>query len=194
MTKTKHIAHESNIDVGPRQVAEVSVPKHEKSPDLVNTILFSNVINDLIVIAFLIWIFRRFNLIGFIVKKRDEIAEKIHNVEEEKNIKENQLQKTKDKVKNVNQEVNRMIDEGDQVANSVSERIIEDAEVQAATMQKKAHGLVENESKAAENKVMNEVTSASFAVADQIIRESIDDRLHQKYIDEFIDNIESYKV
>ena len=46
----------------------------------------------------------------------------------------------------------------------------------------------------ASNRVVEEVTNAAFIIAEQHIKEAVDDRLHQKYINEFIENLDNVKV
>lgn len=183
--------HKVNIEHTNTQTAQVI---HGETPGVFDTILFSNIINVLFVIVFFIWLFRKFNLLSFIAKKRDEIMETLKNLEEERRIKQNNLEQTKIKVQNVNQEITKILDEGGHVAESVSERIIKEAEEEAADMQKKAHALIETERKVASNQVVQEVSTAAFVIAEKHIREAVDDRLHDKYINEFIENLDNLKV
>lgn len=161
--------------------------------EFIELIFFSNIINFIIVIVFFIWLFRKFNIFNFIYKKRDEIVQTIKNYEQERKLKEHQLEVTKNKVKNVEQETEKIIDDGEEIAENLSERIIEEAEKEAANMQKKAHFTIESERKIAENEIMSEVTEAAFAIAEVKINEAIDSRMHQRYIDNFIDNLEKLK-
>ncbi len=159
-----------------------------------DTIMFSNIINVLIVILFFIWLFRKFNLLSFISKKREGILQKIKNLEEERLFRQNQLKQTKTRVQNVAQEIHKLVDEGEHVAESISERIISEAEEEATGLQKKAHSILESEGKVASIQLTREVTTAAFVVAEQHIKDAINDSLHQKYINEFIDNLDNVKV
>ena len=159
--------------------------------EIVNVILFSNVINLFIVIIFLVWLFRKYNLLSYFYKKRDEIIELLKNLEQDRKTKESQLEATKTKVKNADQEVSKLTDDGEQVAEGISVRIIEEAEKEAASMQKKAQLTVESERKVATNEVIQEITTAAFATAETQINKSIDERLHRKYINDFINNLEN---
>lgn len=153
-------------------------------------IVFSNVINDIVVIMFFVWLFRKFNLLSFIGKKRKSIIEKLISLEHDKRLKESQLEITRERVKNIDKEVAKIKDDGEQVAAQISERIVEEAEKEAANMQKKAHLAIESEQKIATNEVLQEVATSAFTLAEAKINESIDENLHKKYIDNFIDNLE----
>jgi len=157
----------------------------------INIILHSNLLNFIIVIIFLIWVIRKANLSELIAKKQAEIAEMIKNAIEEKNIKQNQLLTTKTKVANVKQEALKIIDEGEQVANNLSESIIDDAEKQAEDMYKKAVLSVNNEKQMVFSEVRSKITGAAFYIAEEHIKQAIDERLHRKYIDEFINDLDT---
>jgi hypothetical protein len=111
-------ATEVNTEHTTGMLAQQEIPQHEAS-GIFETILYSNIINLLIVILFLVWIFRKFNLLSGLAKKRDEILETIKNLDEEKRIKKNNLEQTKTKIKNVNQEIEKIIDEGEHIADSI---------------------------------------------------------------------------
>ncbi|HSA07394.1 MAG TPA: hypothetical protein P5556_09465 [Candidatus Gastranaerophilales bacterium] len=176
------------------QVAKITTPEHSQDVNIIDTIMFSNVINVIIVIALIIWLMRKFNLLAILAKRRDEVLEIIKNFNQDRMVKQHQLEQTKNKVKNINQEVLKIMDEGEHVAESLSERIIMDAEEEASYMHKKAHSMIETERKMASNLVMQDVTNAAFKIAEIHIKEAIDERLQQKYINEFIDNLDRLKV
>lgn len=157
---------------------------------IINTILNSNVFNFAIVVAFVVWIIKKVDLASLIAKKCAEIAEIIKNAEEEKQIKLNHLEITRNKVSNLNQEVIKIATEGEQVAKKLSESILEDAQKQSEELHRKAVASVENEKQVVSGEVMTKITSAAFYIAEEHIKQAIDDRLHRKYIDEFIDGLD----
>lgn len=158
--------------------------------ELIKTIVFSNIINDIIVLVFIIWLVRKFNLLSFIGKRRGDVIGTIKDLEREKKLKEQQLEQTKNRVKNVDQEVAKMHDDAEKIADELSEKIVEEAEKEAVSMQKKAQLTIESERKVATNEVIKEITGSAFALAEVKINQAIDSRLHQKYIDNFINNLE----
>jgi len=168
------------------------VNTHPANPETstINVILHSNLLNFLIVIIFLIWVIRKVNLSAIIAKKQNEIAELIKNAVDAKKIKQNQLLVTKTKVSNVKQEVSKIIDEGEQVAKNISESILDDGEKQAEDMHKKAVISVGNQKQMVSADVRTKITGAAFYIAEEHIKQAIDERLHRKYIDEFIDNLD----
>ena len=178
----------------PGQMREMSlVDTHPKNTDnsAINVILHSNLLNFIIVIIFLIWVIRKANIVSLIAKKQKEIAELIKNAIDEKKIKQNHLLVIKNKVSNVKQEVIKIIDEGEQVANNISESILNDADKQAEDMHKKAVISVGNEKQMVSSEVTAKITGAAFYIAEEHIKQAIDERLHRKFIDEFINNLDA---
>jgi F0F1-type ATP synthase membrane subunit b/b' len=157
----------------------------------INIILNSNLLNFIIVIVFLIWVIRKANLSTLITQKQNEIVESIKNAEDEKKIKQNHLLVTKTKVSNVKQEVLKIIDEGEQVASNISESILDDADKQSEDMNKKAAASIKNEKQVVSGEVMTKIMGAAFYISEEHIKQAIDERLHRKYIDEFINNLDS---
>ena len=176
------------------EVAQLSTPEPHNTNNIIDTILFSNLINIIIVVVFFVWLFRKYDLLSFLTKKREEIVEIIKNVKQERIAKTSQLEATKIKTQNVKQERIKIIDEGEQVAETISEKIIEDAEIEAAEMQKRAKLLIESEKQVAANEIIEEITNNSFIIAEQHIKQAIDDKMHQKHIDKFIESMEDLKV
>ena len=151
-----------------------------------NLILQSNLFNFIIVLAVVIWLIRKVDVASLIAKKQAEIAESIKNAEDEKKVKQNYLAVTKNKVANADQEVTKIIKEGEHIARNISESISEDAGKQAEELGKKAVISVENQKQVISGEVMTKITSAAFYVAEEHIKQSIDERLHYKFIDDFI--------
>jgi F-type H+-transporting ATPase subunit b len=182
---------ESNINTS--HIAEVV---HEKDSigQIIDTVMFSNVLNDLIMFAILIWLIRKYNIFSFISKIRGEIIGIIKDAEKEKTLKKNQLELTKLKVANLPQEINKILKDGANVAGNISKKIIEEASTEAREMENKARIIIENERNIASAEVVKEVTGAAFVMAEENIRRAIDDRMHKKFINEFVESLDSLKV
>ncbi len=162
--------------------------------NIMTYIFNSNVINFLIVFAFVVWLIKKVKLGEMIEKKCSEIAESIKNAEDEKKFKQNHLDATKIKVANVQQEITKIIDEGKQVANSLSFSIKKDTEEKSEDLHKKAVASLETEKQVISSEIMTQVANAAFYIAEEHIKQAIDDRLHRKYIDEFIENIPKQEI
>lgn len=157
--------------------------------NVLNLVLQSNLFNFLIVLVVVIWLIRKADVASLIAKKQAEIAESIKNAEDEKTVKQNYLAVTKNKVADADKEVTKIIDEGEHVARNISESISEEAGKQAEELHKKAVVSVENQKQIISGEVMTKITNAAFYVAEEHIKQSIDKRLHNKFINEFIEEM-----
>lgn len=173
-----------------QEMTLVHTRPEKESTGIMDTILYSNVVNFLIVVAFIVWAMKKANLAALLAQKQAEIAEMIKNAVDERQIKQNHLMVTKNKVANVEQETAKIIEEGRQVAENISESIREDAHKQAEDMHNKSAVSLENEKQLVSGEVMAKITGAAFYIAEEHIKKSIDERLHKKYIDDFINNLD----
>lgn len=173
-----------------KEMTLVHTSPEQQDTNFLNTVLYSNLFNFIIVVFFIFWVIKKANLAGLLAKKQAEISEMIKNAVDEKKIKQNHFFVTQSKVANIKQETDKIIDEGNQVACNISESIRIDAEKQAEDMNKKASASLENEKQLVLSEVSAKITGAAFYVAEEHIKQSIDDRLHKKFIDEFINNLD----
>lgn len=168
------------------------VNKHSENvkAEISDTILGSNVINFIIVLIFIAWVIKKANLAALIVKKQNEIIELVKNAEDEKRIKRNHFNDTRIKVANVNQEVTKILSEGEQVSKNLAENIREDANKQSEDMQKKAAASLENDKLVVSSELTSIISGAAFNIAENHIKKAIDERLHKKYIEEFVNSLD----
>jgi len=187
------ISTQNNMDLMPvRQMTIVKHPVEEHSSGGgVEYILDSNAINFILVIVFIVWIVKKNHLGSLIAKKQAEIADAINNAEAEKKNQLTELSITMGKVSNLNQETQKILDDNKKIAESLKNNILEDANKQSEDINKKAAMTVETQKQQASNEITSKITKAAFLIAEEHIKKAIDDRLHIKYIDEFIDNIET---
>ena len=183
-----------NLKYSPSQTKEITLVKNStdvSENNAMNIILHSNLLNFVIVVVLIVWVIKKAKISELLAKKQQEIAELIKNAAEEKKIKQNQLLVTKTKVSNVEQEVQKIVVEGEQIAGNLSESIISDAKKQAEDMHNKALISVGNEKQLVSRDVIEKITGAAFYIAEEHIKNSIDDRLHKKYIKEFIEDLDA---
>ena len=183
-----------NLKYSPSQTKEITLVKNStdvSENNAMNIILHSNLLNFVIVVVLIVWVIKKAKISELLAKKQQEIAELIKNAAEEKKIKQNQLLVTKTQVSNVEQEVQKIVVEGEQIAGNLSESIISDAKKQAEDMHNKALISVGNEKQLVSRDVIEKITGAAFYIAEEHIKNSIDDRLHKKYIKEFIEDLDA---
>ena len=154
----------------------------------------SNIINFILVIAFLAWVFRKYNVLSVISDRQNTISQKISNAEEDKARSETELTAVKEKAEKLDGEVQGIINEANGIAESLSGRIKNEITVGIEEIHKKSQKSLEIEKQVASNEVLKDISRVAFVIAEGHIKQAIDEKLHKKYIDEFIDNLDDLKV
>ena len=157
-------------------------------------IFSSNIFNFILVIIFLVWASKKTKVFSAIAETQNLIKRGITNSDEEKNKAESQFQAEKKKVEKVNDEVRIIIREANGIASSLADRILEEAEIQSKEMNQRAEKVIKAADKSASNEVARDISKAAFIIAEEHIKQAMDDKLHKKYIDEFINDLETLKV
>jgi|SRR5574344_30610 F-type H+-transporting ATPase subunit b len=157
-----------------------------------NIIVNSNTFNFIIFVAILVWIFQKINIKKIIASLQESIIEKINQAKEIKEKALNDLKNTEKSVENLASEIKEFKDNAEQNAEKIAGKILEDAEKQVVSIENNAKKVIEAE----ENKLVSILTKdtakASISSAEKkIISELKNDLgLHQKYIDDSIDELE----
>lgn len=167
---------------------------HHGEFDLVAYILHSNIINILFVAWFILWIFRKFDIISKIKEKRDTVAQIIAASEEEKSMAEDELQDAKSHVKNLDKEVRSVLLEAKNSAEAMYEKIKSDTKKRADEIQSSLERMSDAEKKSASEELSQKLTEEAFGVAEKHIKNSLTDEMHNKHINDFIDSLDEKKV
>jgi F-type H+-transporting ATPase subunit b len=161
---------------------------------LLEYIFESNIINFLIVFSFIVYLMVKFNLVGVIENKKNQIIKAIEDSKAKVETSKAELAESKNKVKNIDTEKNQIINEAQKVAKTLSEQIEEDALKKKEAIELKSEKTIEGEKQKAIKDVSIKVADAAFEVAKQHIIQSLDNKKQLELIDEFINNLEEIKV
>jgi len=154
----------------------------------------ANVINLILVVIFLYWICKKVDIFAGLNDKLNSIKLRLKNAEEDKRMSELELEATKKQVANADTTVSKIKKDAEEVANNLSKSIINETAIESANLEKNSERIIEGEREIASLQLTNSLTKAAFNIAENHIKQVIDDRLHKKYIDEFIDGLENLKV
>ena len=160
----------------------------------VSYILHSNVINMIFVFCFLVWMFKKANVLGILKNSQEKIKAKIVKAEEEKSTAQKNLQQAKENVKDLEEQVKKILFEAKNSAESIYEKIQNDTEEKVAEIQKNLNRMLEVEKKSATEEVVTHLSKEAYKLAKVKIKESLTDELHHKYINNFIDSLNEEKV
>lgn len=160
-------------------------------------ILNSNLINFFIFILILSVIIRKVKPFTAITDKQNEIASSIKNAEELKLQAEMQLDGAEKKLRRLEDEKNKIKLDIDEVATALSEKLIKEAHLEADNLSDKSKRTIGNDKNKAFVKLSNDVSKIALLVAEEHVIKSIEadgERLHKKFVDEFIENLDNLKA
>lgn len=162
--------------------------------DFVAYILHSNIINMFFVAWFIVWIFKKFKIVSLIENKRDDITQVIMASEDEKEFSEQELKDAKKHVKSLDKEVREILLEAKNSAEAMYTKIKSDTKKRTDEIHTSLDKMIESEKKSASEKLAHNLTESAFEVAESHIKRSLNDEMHNKYIDNFIDSLDEKKV
>ncbi|MDD3419093.1 MAG: hypothetical protein PHE78_00670 [Candidatus Gastranaerophilales bacterium] len=157
-------------------------------------ILHSNVINMVFVFCFIVWVFKKADVIGLLRSKQSQIKEVIAKAEEEKVHAQSTLQHAKENVKELENQVKTILLDAKDSAESLYSKIQKDAEQKVEEIDKNLEKMIDVEEKSAAEEVINGLSKEAYELATSKIKDSLTDELHHKYINNFIDSLDETKV
>ena len=92
-------------------------------------------------------------------------------------------------LQNARTEANQIVATAQKTATARSEEIVGEARAQAAALKQKAEADIAQERKKAVNEVKDEIGGIAMDIAGKVIEREINEKDHEKLIDEFISNV-----
>ncbi len=167
---------------------------NQGSMSFIDYIFHSNIINFIIVVAFLVWLNKVQKFTSIIDQRQEEISTKVLDSEESKRRAEFKLEQTKTQLCNSSEKIDAIVKDGKQVAKSLSSEIVIEAKKDAKELESKTEHVIDTKRTQAVSEIKIKITGAAFEIAREHIKQSLDDRMHQKFIDEFIESLDNLKV
>lgn len=175
------------------QAAE-HVATHSEHMSFLGYILHSNVINMIFVFCFLVWIAKKVDILGILKNSQEKIKETILKAEEEKATAQKNLQQAKENVKETEEQVKQILLDAKNSAESIYEKIQNDAKQKVEEVEKNLIRMVEVEKKSAAEEIVTHLSKEAYELATNKIKTVLNDELHHKYINNFIDSLDEEKV
>lgn len=158
------------------------------------TLVRSNLLNFILFILFFVWLFKKIDFSGFISKKRQEIIDSIKKSEEDKIKAKENLEKTQDSLKNIDEDVQKIIDDGKNTANLVKQQAEEKVIKEIKSIEEKTEKQLEANENKVKNEISKSVVSAAIAISKQHIISSLDEKTQKELIYKFIDELDNLEV
>ncbi len=159
-------------------------------------IIHSNTFNFVIFIAILAYICKKIDVSVIIAGIQEKIKKMIEDSKTAKSEAEANLVSAEEKVKHVNEEVETILQDAGSTAKKLSEKISEDTQKQVENIKKNAEKIIEAEEKVLYTKLMKKASLASLKTAETHIKNTLvnNEALHDKYINESIDNLDGLNL
>ncbi len=156
----------------------------------------TNLFNFIIFAGIIGYLFVKLDVIGSLEKGTQAVAEKIDNSKTAKEESETKLQTIEDKVANLENEINEIIEQSKNNAELVGGQIINDAEKSAENIKTNTLKLIENKTGVLKNDIMKRASLASVEVAREHIINELNNNydLHNKLIDESVESINGVEL
>ena len=160
--------------------------------DFWHLLLQSNIFNFIIVVAIIVYLFKKFNIKQKIEKLTNEIKSYVDESEKEKIDAEKELRNINNKIEKLPLEIDNINRSADNSVKSLSEKIHAETETQKQDILNNAERLLNLETKKFKSKLVNILSEKSVElVVENTIKQLNSNReLHKKYIDNAISELD----
>ena len=117
----------------------------------------------------------------------------INDAETSRKQAEVRMKEAEDRLAAVDQEMEALIQTARTESEVEKKRILEEAEGAVERLKKEARLSIQQELKKSQEILRKEVAETAVAIAEEIIREKITPEDHQRFVDEYLDNLEAPK-
>ena len=121
--------------------------------------------------------------------RREGIKDQLDDLERQKEEAQKQLAETKQKVSNLDADVERIMAEYVQMGEAARVRILDEARASAGKLQEQAKKNIEYEFASAKQQLMAEMADQAVATAEELIRKNIQDQDQERIIDEYLEKV-----
>ena len=161
-----------------------------------NLIVDSNTFNFIVLVLIIYFLIRKMNLVSILETLRTNIANKIELSKTERKKADMQLKEAKNSVANLNNEINQLEETNKKNVEDAVKQTAENADIQAANILNNAKNVIENEEKKISSKLLQAAEDEAVKIAKDKITAKLNanPKLHNKYIDEAIEDIDKVKI
>lgn len=157
-----------------------------------NLIVKSNTFNFIVLILIFAILFKKINISSIIEKIRDEIVNTIENAKKEQENAKNKLLNAEKAIENIDDEIKQKLNEASKRAEDMSKQILDNTDLRLKLIEKNIERVVNAEEKTLSAKMTEKTLKASVELAKKQIINMLESNpdMHNKYIDESIENID----
>lgn len=157
---------------------------------LFESILKTNVINFIIVISTLVWIFKKANLGALIQKLADDIKLSVEKSSSNAQDAISQYKSTKKSVKDTPKLQEEIISQAKSNAQNIKEKIEQKTLLEKNELIKSIEKIISNQQEKYKKLTVNEIYKASINIAKEEVQKRLDENNHQKIIEKSIEELD----
>jgi len=159
----------------------------------IDATLIAQIINFVILVGVLTKVAYK-PLLKVLEERRLKIQGDLENAEQDKSEAAKLKQEILEKLNETRANTQSMVDKAAKLAEQTKEEILKEAREESAKLLKSAREEIEREKDKAVNELRAEVVSLSVAAAAKIIGKNIDEQVHVKLVEDFINNLDHEKT
>lgn len=157
-----------------------------------NLIVESNTFNFAVLLIIFAVLFKKLNVSAGIEKIKQDIINTLNNVKFERENAKNKLFDAQKSIEHINEDIKQRLDEASKRGEGIAKQILSSTDEQVQLIEKNISRVINAEEKTLSAKMTSKTLQASIELAKQHIIKSIanNPELHNKFIDESIENID----
>ncbi len=164
--------------------------------DIWNFIVHSNAFNFIVMVLLLSWIIKKINLKESLNVMKNNIIDKIENSKSEKESANKILDDAKEQVKNLDIEIQKRLKQAENHGQDLAEKIFKDTELKIKQIENNIEKVIDTEEKTLSADLTKKTVKASVELAVKQVQNILanNPQLHEKFINESIDEIDRIKL
>ena len=157
-----------------------------------NIIVKSNTFNFAVLLLIFAILFKKLNVSALVEKIKQDIINTINNAKAERENAKNKLYDAQKSIEHIEEEIKQRLDEASLSGEGSAKQIAANADEQVKLIEKNISRVINAEEKTLSAKITEKTLKASIELAKQHIKNTLvnNPELHNKFIDESIDNID----
>ena len=157
---------------------------------LFESILRTNIINFIIVVSTLVWIFKKANLGALIQKLADDIRLSVEKSSADAQSAISQYKTTKKSVKDTPKLQEEIISQAKNTAQNIKEKIEQKTLLEKNELKKNVEKILLSQEEKFKKLTINEIYNASIDMAKEEIQKRLDEKTHQRIIQKSIEELD----
>ena len=157
-----------------------------------NIIVKSNTFNFAVLLLIFAILFKKLNVSALVEQIKQDIINTINNAKAERENAKNKLYDAQKSIEHIEEEIKQRLDEASLRGEGIAKQIAANADEQVKLIEKNISRVINAEEKTLSAKITEKTLKASIELAKQHIKNTLvnNPELHNKFIDESIDNID----